>query len=340
MGVGNATITATLSNGLFATCEVTVTEKVPDKLTLQKFIDYAEEAVQASDYNKVIKSVREKLEAALFEAKMLNNDPDATSDQVDAAKNELLKWIQALDMKEGNKALLLDAITTAESLKLTDYVAKGQARFKRALENAKELFSDVMTSQEEIDEATDELNNAMLALRFKANTGVLEDLLNKVKLLNTKVFKDESVKKLAATMKTAETVLNSDLTLNEQSVVDEAFNNLLDAINELVLRDNSCKCPTTVTAPKAVPLKKPSGLKLTTKKARWKKVANNNGYTLKIRQGKKVVKTVQIKKGRTSYTIPKRLLKKGKKYNFTLVAKGTGKYKNSAAAASKSIRVK
>ncbi len=96
VGVGTATITATLSNGLFATCEVAVTEKVPDKVTLQKFIDYAQEAVQADDYKQVVKSVREKLEAALFEARMLNNDPNATSDQVDAAKNELLKWIQAL----------------------------------------------------------------------------------------------------------------------------------------------------------------------------------------------------------------------------------------------------
>ncbi len=174
-------------------------------------------------------------------------------------------------MKEGNKALLLDAITTAESHNLTDYVAKGRARFKRALENAKELFDNVMTSQEEINEATDELNNAMLALRYKANTGLLEDLFNKVKLLNTKVFKEDSVTALLSSMKTAETVLNADLTRNEHSVVDEAFNNLLDAINELALRDNTCKCPTTVTSPKAVQLKKPVGLKLTAKKQGGKK---------------------------------------------------------------------
>ena len=87
-------------------------------------------------------------------------------------------------------------------------------------------------------------------------------------------------------------------------------------------------------------LSKPTGLKLTAKKATWKKVANNSGYTLKIYNGKKVIKTVQIKKGKTSYTIPKKLLKKGKSYKFTLVAKGTGNYANSKAATSKVLKIK
>ena|GEM_PF-5751800 len=87
-------------------------------------------------------------------------------------------------------------------------------------------------------------------------------------------------------------------------------------------------------------LPKPKGLKFTAKKATWKKVSNNNGYTLKIMQGKKIIKTVQIKKGKTSYKIPKKLLKKGNKYYITLVAKGTGNYKKSKSAKSKTIKIK
>jgi len=87
-------------------------------------------------------------------------------------------------------------------------------------------------------------------------------------------------------------------------------------------------------------LAKPTKLTFAKQKASWKKVKNNNGYTLVIKQGSKTVKTVQIKKNKTSYKIPKNLLKKGKKYSFTLVAKGTGNYKNSKVAKSKVLKIK
>ena len=95
-------------------------------------------------------------------------------------------------------------------------------------------------------------------------------------------------------------------------------------------------CKVTVTKKQ---LSKPAKLELTAKKATWKKVNNNSGYTLKILQGKKVIVKATIKKGKTSYKIKKGLLKKGKKYTFTLIAKGKGNYKNSKTA-KKSVRIK
>jgi len=94
-----------------------------------------------------------------------------------------------------------------------------------------------------------------------------------------------------------------------------------------------------ITSPKKQ-LKKPTKLKLTSKKATWKGVKNNSGYTLKIMQGKKVIHKKQIKKGKTSYTIPKKLFKKGKKYRFTLMAKGKGDFKNSKIAKSNILKIK
>ena len=95
-------------------------------------------------------------------------------------------------------------------------------------------------------------------------------------------------------------------------------------------------CKVTVTKKQ---LSKPAKLKLTAKKATWKKVNNNSGYTLKILQGKKVIVKATIKKGKTLYKIKKGLLKKGKKYTFTLTAKGKGNYKNSKTT-KKSVRIK
>ena len=90
-------------------------------------------------------------------------------------------------------------------------------------------------------------------------------------------------------------------------------------------------------------LAKPTKLKITTKKASWKKVSNNNGYTLKVMQGKKTVFTVQVKKNKTSHTFTKtqlKKLKKGKKYHFTLKAKGKGNYKNSKTVKSKKVTIR
>ena len=87
-------------------------------------------------------------------------------------------------------------------------------------------------------------------------------------------------------------------------------------------------------------LSTPKNLKLTKKRASWKKVKNNNGYTLVLKQGSKKIKTIKIAKNKTSYKIPKKLFKKGKKYSFTLIAKGTSNYKNSKEAKSKVLKIK
>ncbi|MCL2083105.1 MAG: M23 family metallopeptidase [Oscillospiraceae bacterium] len=90
-------------------------------------------------------------------------------------------------------------------------------------------------------------------------------------------------------------------------------------------------------------LSKPTKLKLIAKKLTWKNVVNNNGYTLKIMYGKKTVVTTNIKKNKKSHTFTKTQLKKlkrGKKYHVTLVAKGTGNFKNSTTAKSKKVRMK
>ena len=91
-------------------------------------------------------------------------------------------------------------------------------------------------------------------------------------------------------------------------------------------------------------LSKPAALKLTKKKVSWKPVTGNNGYTLKVLKGKKVILTKQIKKDAKKYTFTKKDKKKFKKnvkYSVTLVAKGKAAVsKNSPAAASKRIKLK
>ncbi|MCL2014100.1 MAG: hypothetical protein FWG69_03840 [Oscillospiraceae bacterium] len=86
-------------------------------------------------------------------------------------------------------------------------------------------------------------------------------------------------------------------------------------------------------------LPKPTRLKFSKKRASWRNVRENRGYRLIIRQGKKTVKTVNIPQNRNFYNIPNNLLKKGVRYNFTLITKGRGNYRNSKAAVSRTIRI-
>ena len=94
---------------------------------------------------------------------------------------------------------------------------------------------------------------------------------------------------------------------------------------------------------KKTQLSKPSSLKLNSKKASWNNVKNNNGYTLKVMQGKKTIITRQIKKNGTVYSFTKadkKKFKKGKKYTFTVVTKGKGNFTKSKSAKSKAVVLK
>lgn|GEM_PF-375608 len=303
-----------------------------EKAYLKKTINYAEAQMLLPDYESVIEDVRDAFEATLTVAQEVYDDPDATSAQVNAVTDELLKWIWSLELKVGDKALLKLAIDRADLIDLANYITQGQDEFLSALEEAKEVYDSPNSLQEEVDEAADRLIAATLSLRFKANMQTLNSLLQKAKLLSTtNVYTEESINSLLPVIRLAESLSAED----GQDAVDKVFNDLLSAIEKLTLKGCECSGNTVFTQ-----LSKATGLTLTVQKATWKNVDNNNGYTLEILQGQKVIKTVQIGKGKTSYNIPKNLLKKGKKYSLKLVAKGSGNYTNSTAATNSAVTIK
>ena len=109
-------------------------------------------------------------------------------------------------------------------------------------------------------------------------------------------------------------------------------------IKETATHNASPASNTFTTTTNRQQLATPKSLKLTTKRATWRNVKNNNGYILKILQGNKVVKTAQIRMNTTRFNVPKNLLKKRRSYKFTLVTKGKGRFSNSKIAQSKNIK--
>ena len=111
-------------------------------------------------------------------------------------------------------------------------------------------------------------------------------------------------------------------------------------IRETATHNASPASNTFTTTTNRQQLATPKSLKLTTKRATWRNAANNNGYTLRILQGNKVIITAQIRRNTTRFNVPRNLLKKGRTYKFTLIAKGTGRFSNSKVAQSKNLKVK
>lgn len=189
-------------------------------------------------------------------------------------------------------------------------------------------------------------------------TAKFKDIVRPLKSINlnkTKIILNKGqTEKLTVTYNPANTTDNKQVTwITSNANIATVSNGVVTAKNlgtvtiTAKVGDAYATCHVTVTASMTTVTKKslstPKGLKLTKKKASWKKVANNNGYSLKVMQGKKTVFTVKIKKNKTSHKFTKtqlKKLKKGNKYHFTLVAKGKGNFKNSKAAKSKVLKIK
>lgn len=105
------------------------------------------------------------VENALKEAQSVLYDRDATQKEIDTATQALNDAMDALEVKKAvNTYSLKSAIRKAERLNKDSYTAESYAKVEEALEHAKAVLADSGATQEEVDEATDALNDAMDAL--------------------------------------------------------------------------------------------------------------------------------------------------------------------------------
>ena len=210
------------------------------KTTLEYFLNSAKEHVANGDTEGLVESVQKLFEEAIAEGEAVLADENATKEEVTNATIKLMKAIQALDFKAGDKTDLEMALDLAETIDLTKYVEEGQAEYLEAKETAESVMEDGDAMRDEVNAAWNALVDAMNNLRLKANKDALQDLLNSLEGLDLSLYTEESVQVYNSAFAKASAVLaDATLSVDDQDEVDAAVKALADAKEQLVLKEEN-----------------------------------------------------------------------------------------------------
>ena len=145
--------------------------------------------------------------------------------------------IHKLGFQAGDKTSLNALIGYADSLQMDLYV-DGSAKdaFGAALAAAKETAADGDALAGDIEQAQQDLIDALLALRYKADKSVLEQVLAQANAIDTSAYTAASVESFNRAKAAAEELFNNPvLSQDDQADVDRAADNLRTAILSLDL---------------------------------------------------------------------------------------------------------
>ncbi len=234
-------ITVDTSAGAGKTYELTLTyeEEGAETSVSTALLGYAIELAKDADLTDVVPAVVEKFNAALSNAeeiveKVKAGDTSITQEMMDESWQELVRAMQYLSFKQGDKTNLNKVIAMAESLDLDGYLLAGQDVFTEALDSARAVAADENAMEKEIEEAWRELLAAMGNLRLKPSKELLEDLISQAQSVDTAVYTEESVQALTAALADAVAVFDDDQADKEQ--VEEAQSALKAALAGLTAK--------------------------------------------------------------------------------------------------------
>ena len=203
-----------------------------NKDLLQKTYEYA----LTLSTEGVTDSAKAAFEAAVANAKTVLDDANATQDEINAAWDALLEGIWGLGLTQGDKTMLEQLIAKAESM-LPDedkYVADNWQMLVDALDAAKKVMDDGDAMDEDIKPVAEDLLNAILAQRFKADKSILEELIAKAEAMDLNGYNEASVGAFRSALAAAQAVMaDESLTEDDQAKVDTAVMNLLTAMENL-----------------------------------------------------------------------------------------------------------
>ena len=171
------------------------------------------------------------------EAKGLDKE-NATQVEVDEVVAKLTKAVDALEVKV-NKAELEKAVTKAEVISeetLNKAVKKARDAFTKALNDAKAVFENKDASQEEVNEATKKLNDAIKGLDvLKGDTTALDAKLAEIKKLDESKYTEESWTALMNVVAEAKGLDKENATQVEVDEVVAKLTKAVDALEEKVV---------------------------------------------------------------------------------------------------------
>ena len=221
---------------------VEVLQKAIDGLELAKEIstavlEYALALAETADTEGVLDSVAEifnnaKASAQNILERVQAGDASVTQDMVDESWQNLIKAMQYLSFKQGDKTDLQKVIDLANSLDLSQYLDEGQQAFNDALTAAEAVLADGNAMQDEADQAWKALLKAMSELRLKPSKDALEDLIASAEGLNTEGADEETVAVFRSALTRAMSVLEDDQATEAE--VASAEKELQSAIDQML----------------------------------------------------------------------------------------------------------
>lgn len=204
-------------------------------------LEYAIELARTADTEGVVPAVAEKFNECLTNAEDLlarvqAGDASVTQDMVDESWGELMRIMQMLSFKQGDKTDLCKVIDAADTIDLDKYLEVGKDEFKEALEEAKAAAADENAMQDEVDQAWGRLLTAMGNLRLIPDKDLLEDLINQAQAIDTAEYTEESVAALNSALAKAIEVYNDDQA--DEAQVKEAETALKASMDQLVKNES------------------------------------------------------------------------------------------------------
>lgn len=198
-----------------------------DKQALKNMVATVE-ALNEVDYSK---TTWQALQDRLTIAKSLLEDENASQEAVDAAYSELVKAFNALEAGLNTSAAEVMAKEAEDVLQEADkYRPSDVEAISAKLQDLKTLMAADSTTQEQLDQATLALQNALMNLREQVDASRLQKVVDlALELLENKDnYTADSVAKLEAALQAAQEVLENENRTQEQ--VGNVYADLTDAI--------------------------------------------------------------------------------------------------------------
>lgn len=173
------------------------------------------------------------LQVAMEQAQALLQDDEPLQADVEKAYDVLYEALTGLQAV-ADTTHLQAVVHAAENIDLSDYLEVGQAEFLSALEAAKTVLENRDATQEEVQNAAEELNCAMAALRKIPSREELQDLIDKAEAIDLDKYTDLSAASLQAALRVAKAVAADPHTSNEElasayTAVQHAWDGLVKA---------------------------------------------------------------------------------------------------------------
>ncbi len=194
-----------------------------DQSQLQKVLQTAKEINEELYTPESVKAFKEVIK----EVEVNMPTDNATQEEVEEAIQKIQEAYQLLQARADNTELE-KAIERAEGINREEYTKETLKTLDEAVKEAKEVLVNANATQEEVEEALKEINEAMRDLT-KIESGLLRELIVKIKAMDMAKYVEESVKELEEVLKEAEETLTS----SDQKKIDKMYKELEKALKGL-----------------------------------------------------------------------------------------------------------